>query len=119
MVELPDGVKTVTLFRPSAMNGPERRVGEWTTDQREVCHLGEEVQTEEFVAVSNVPAIEAAAVERVREELLSDAAKGALYDADRRYQNVDPREQSEDGWATALLEAALTQLAQKGDGDRG
>lgn len=42
------------------------------------------------------------------EELLSDEAKGALYDADMRYQNVDPREQSEDGWAEALLQAALS-----------
>lgn len=56
------------------------------------------------------PAIRKQERERVREALLSDKAKAALFDANRRYQNVDPREQSEDGWADALLRAALNPL---------
>jgi len=41
------------------------------------------------------------------DRLLSDEAKAAVFDANARYQNVDPREQSEDGWAECLLSAAL------------
>lgn len=42
--------------------------------------------------------------------LLSDETKAALYEAHMRYQNVDPREQSEDGWAECILKAAMEQV---------
>ncbi len=46
--------------------------------------------------------------------LFSDEVKGALYDAHMRYQNVDPREQSEDGWAECLLHAIQVAIEQVG-----
>jgi uncharacterized protein (DUF433 family) len=61
--------------------------------------------------------------EQIREGLLSDGAKVALYDANLRYQNVDPREQSEDGWTEALLTAVadhfFSQQPLGGDADDG
>lgn len=41
---------------------------------------------------------------------VNEKAKAALYEADMRYQNVDPREQSEDGWAQCLFEATAPHI---------
>jgi hypothetical protein len=49
--------------------------------------------------------------------LLSDEVKGAIHDAHMRYQNVDPREQSEDGWAACLLQAVVEQAGGGQGGD--
>ncbi len=75
------------------------------------------------VAVSDLPAIEAAAVERVREalkrrEVVREASKALAQDVSAWPRRL-PRIEDD---AAACIDAAfdaLTQLDQKGDGDRG
>lgn len=56
----------VLLHRAKAMDGPVPRTGDWSTDEDAVAPLGEEVQSEQFVALSEHKAL--TAVEQTRAE---------------------------------------------------
>ena len=49
--EVPED-QIVTLHRARAMNGPEPRVGAWDLDETAIQHLGESVESEDFIPVS-------------------------------------------------------------------
>lgn len=89
--------------------GLPKGVERWSLVTNRQRHREEMTRDEygSYIRVSDLPAIEGAVEARVREELGAAVkgaqARGALYDAHMRYQDV-PRK-TEEGWATAALDA--------------